>query len=147
MSIKIKAYVLIKWNITEFGVPMVFPSYDTAYKEMEKQYNEAIGSYSWHSEDESGFYTESAKIGTEEGIEEWQISECEMEINNLHEFTSAFETLLGQYSADFEVFVKNIPQAIAMAITLTEKLQEMQALLAAALPNHGGNKKDGVDNV
>jgi len=136
MSLKIKTYALCKWKIDGFGTPMVFPSYELAYKEMEKQYNKAIGEYSWYSEDETDIYNDSAKISANEGIDEWQIFECEMEIDNLHEFTSAFKNMLRLYSADFKMFANSLPYTIALTTALSEKLHDMQTLLNAAMPDY-----------
>ena len=151
MSNKIKTYVLTKknlyeMNIAEFEEPMVFPSHASAYKEMSRQYNESLGLCKCYSEDETDIYNEKAVIDTGENIEEWQIYECEMEINNLNDFTSVYETLLTQYKTDFDDFINNIPQAMKMANALTDRLQKMQILLNAALLDCAGDK-GGVDNI
>ena len=137
MSIKIKTYVLCKSDIDEIGIPMVFPNHNLAYKAMEKQFNEKLDKDSWHSEDETNIYSNGsngAQISSNKGIKKWQIFDCEMEIDNFHEFLSAFEIYLGQYSREYEEFVKNIPQSLAMAASLSDKLQEMQTLLKSAMP-------------
>ena len=105
MSNKIKTYVLIKkdiqeMNITESEDPMVFPSHSAAYKEMSLQYNESLGLCKWYSEDETDIYNDRAVIDTGENAEEWQIYECKMEINDLKDFTSAYETLITQYKTE-----------------------------------------------
>ena len=144
MSMKIKVHVLSKWNICEFGLPMVFSNYDSAYKEMEKQYEQAFGTYSYYSKDETDIYDDSAKITSDDGVEEWQIVECEMEINNLYDFASSFETLLGQYSADFEKFVNSLPHTMTMATELSNTLGKLQKLLNAAMPVYDRTNKGGV---
>ena len=97
MSIKFKSYILCKWNLYEFGVPRVFPSWDYAQKEMEQQYNKLLAEYSnLHINEDSGVYTGCAKIGTVEGYEEWQIFECEMEIVDIDDLASVFGVNLGQ---------------------------------------------------
>ena len=151
MSKKIKTYVLCKryvydMNITEFEDPMVFPSHASAYKEMFRQYNESLGLCKWYSKEETDIYNDKAEIDTGENAEEWQIYECEMEINNLKDFTSAYETLLTQYKTDFDDFINNIPQAMKMANALADRLQKMQVLLNAALLDCAGDK-GGVDDV
>lgn len=97
MSIKIKGYVLCKWNLYEFGAPQMFPCWDSAQKEMEQQYKKLVAEYSnLHINEDSGVYTGCAKIGTDEGCDEWQIFECEMNIANIDDLSSVFGVNLGQ---------------------------------------------------
>ena len=87
MSNKIKIYILNKYNIyemnvTEFDEPMVFLSHDSAYKEMEKQYNKVLEEFPWHSKNETNICSGKATADTGGCLEEWKIYECETENNN-----------------------------------------------------------------
>ena len=95
IKIKIKVHVLCKWNLYEFGSTKIFPHYDSAYKEMAKQYNESLNANSSHIEDDTDIYSYGAKIVTIEGSEEWQIFVCGLEIANHADLLSTFGVTFG----------------------------------------------------